>query len=152
MTGRLCSENVHAKPADEATAVAPDSLEIAPGTEREKLEGWVPSLATEEEVRNALEKAFDFRGDIAITLKSGTKIEGYLFDRQSGPTLSASFVRVFPKAGNQKVKVAYADVAALAFSDRDPAAGKSWEAWLKKYQEKKAAGEKNIALEPEPLE
>jgi len=48
--------------------------------------------------------------------------------------------------------VSYADIAALAFTGRDTAAGKSWEAWMKKYAEKKAAGETNIALEPEPLD
>ena len=130
----------------------PDTLEIAPGHQREKLEGWIPSLATEMEIRHALEKAFDFRGDITVTRKDGTRVEGYLFDRRSGLTLADSFVRIFEKAGNQKVSISYADIAALAFSDRDPAAGKSWEAWLKKYREKKASGEKNIGLHPESLE
>jgi hypothetical protein len=32
------------------------------------------------------------------------------------------------------------------------AAGKSWDSWVRKYWEKKAAGEKNISLDPEPLE
>jgi hypothetical protein len=40
----------------------------------------------------------------------------------------------------------------LNFSGRDTAAGKSFETWVKKYQEKKAAGEKNIGLEPEKLD
>jgi hypothetical protein len=48
--------------------------------------------------------------------------------------------------------IAYSDIAALAFTGRDAAAGKSWEAWVKKYEEKKAAGEKHIGLEPEALE
>jgi len=130
----------------------PDTLEIAPGHQREKLEGWIPSLATEMEIRHALEKAFDFRGDITVTRKDGTRIEGYLFDRRSGLTLADSFVRIFEKSSSQKILISYEDIGALAFSDRDPAAGKSWEAWLKKYREKKAAGEKNIALAPESLE
>jgi hypothetical protein len=61
-------------------------------------------------------------------------------------------VRLYPKDSNQKVSVAYSDIAALSFSDRDPAAGKSWEAWVRKYWEKKAAGEKNIGIEAEKLE
>jgi hypothetical protein len=73
-------------------------------------------------------------------------------DRRSGPTLNESLVRLFPKNQNQKVSIAYSDIAALAFSGRDTAAGKSWEAWMKKYAEKKAAGEKNIGLQPEALE
>ncbi len=130
----------------------PDALEIAPGTQHEKLEGWIPSLASDEEIRIALEKAFDYRGDITITRKDGTSIEGYLFDRRTGPTLNDSLVRLFPKNQNQKISIAYSDIAALAFSGRDTAAGKSWEAWMKKYAEKKASGEKNIGLHPEALE
>jgi hypothetical protein len=61
-------------------------------------------------------------------------------------------VRLYPKDSSQKVSIAYSEIAALAFSERDPAAGKSWEAWVKKYWEKKAAGEKNIGIEAEKLE
>ena len=130
----------------------PEELEIAPGRERENLEGWIPPLASDEEVRAALEKAFDYRGDITITLKNGEKIEGYIFDRRTGTSLADSVVRLYPKSGNQKLAVPYADIAALAFTGRDTAAGKSWEAWMKKYREKKAAGEKDIGLHPEALE
>ena len=130
----------------------PDSLEVVPGFAHDKLEGWIPSLATDDEIRDALEKAFDYRGDITITLKNGTAVEGYLFDRQTGRTLADSRVRIFPKNIDSKITIAYSDIQALAFSGRDPAAGKSWEAWLRKYWEKKAAGEQNIQREPEVLD
>jgi hypothetical protein len=130
----------------------PEELEHAPGRERENLEGWIPQLAKDEEIRIALEKAFDYRGDVSITLKSGEKIEGYIFDRRTGVSLADSVVRLYPKSGNQKISISYADIAALAFTGKDTAAGKSWEAWMKKYNEKKAAGEKNIGLQPEALE
>jgi hypothetical protein len=130
----------------------PEELEHAPGRERENLEGWIPELASGEEIRAALEKAFDFRGDITLTLKSGDKVEGYIFDRRTGLSLADSVVRLYPKTGNQKISISYADIAALAFTGKDTAAGKSWEAWMKKYNEKKAAGEKNIGLHPEALE
>ena len=52
----------------------------------------------------------------------------------------------------QANSIAYSDIAALAFTGKDTAAGKSFEAWVKKYQAKKAAGEKNIGIESEPLE
>ena len=139
-------------PQRNITAQEADALEHAPGRERENLEGWIPQLASDEEIRAALEKAFDYRGDITITLKTGDKIEGYIFDRRTGTSLSDALVRLFPKSGNQKISVPYADIAALAFTGRDTAAGKSWEAWMKKYNEKKAAGEKNIGLQPEALE
>lgn len=130
----------------------PDSLEVAPGTIHDAVQGWVPELATEDEVRVALEKAFDYRGDVTLTTKDGRKIEGYIFDRVSGPTLANSFVRVLPRDSNQREKIAYADIAALAFTGRDPAAGKSWEAWVRKYWEKKSSGEAGLSLQPESLE
>ena len=155
MTGKEAGHIDHASAEGtppHANAVNPDSLELASGTVHEKLEGWIPSLATDEEIRAALEKAFDYRGDVTITRKNGSTIEGYLFDRRNASTLKDSIVRLYPKNSNEKVSISYADIAALAFTGRDTAAGKSWEAWMKKYAEKKAAGEKNIALEPEPLD
>ena len=137
---------------DPAPVNNPDALEVAPGTQHEKLEGWIPELASDDEIRAALEKAFDYRGDVTITRKDGSKVEGYLFDRRSGKTLADSVVRLYPRDSNQKVTIAYADIAALAFSGRDTAAGKSFEAWIRKYWQKKMAGEKNIALKPEALE
>jgi hypothetical protein len=89
---------------------------------------------------------------VTITRKDGSKIEGYLFDRRTAANLKESVVRLYPKNSNEKISICYADIAALAFTGRDTAAGKSWEAWMKKYAQKKAAGEKNIALEPEPLD
>jgi hypothetical protein len=129
-----------------------EALELAPGTEHEQLEGSVPSLATEQDLKNALEKAFDYRGDITITLKSGEKIEAYIFNRQTGATLADSFVQYFTPKSDDKRKLAYDQIARLEFSGKDRAAGKHWEDWVKAYTEKKAAGEKNIALVPDSLE
>jgi hypothetical protein len=136
--------------------VSADDLEHIEGRERENLEGWIPALASDAEVRDALEKAFDYRGDVTITRKDGTLVEGYLYDRRSEPTLQASVVRIMPtpKDGQtyERVMVSYADIAALNFSGRDTAAGKTFDAWVKKYWEKKAAGETNIQIEPEKLD
>ncbi len=83
-----------------------ESLELAPGTEHEKLEGWIPELASDDDLRNALEKR----------------------------------------------KLNYADIARLEFSGKDRAAGKHWEDWVKAYNDRKAAGEQNIALHPDKLD
>jgi len=132
-------------------AVDPNAVEVMAGREREQLEGWIPPLASEEEIRSALEKAFDYRGDVTLTLKDGNVVHGYVFDRRSGTTLKESAVRVIPSNQRTRLTIPYAEIAALAFTGRDNAAGKTFEAWVKKYWEKKAAGEKNIAIEPEQL-
>ena len=131
----------------------PADLENAPGTVHENLEGWIPAMATESEIRAAFEKAFDYRGDLTITLKNGEKVEGYIFDRNDEtPHLVDCYIRVKPKTGASRIKISYADIAALAFTGKDTAAGKSFAAWVKKYYEKKAAGDKNIGIESEPLD
>jgi hypothetical protein len=129
-----------------------EALELAPGAEHQKLEGWVPTLANEEDLRQALDKALDYRGDITLTLKNGERIEAFIFNCQTGPTLADSFLQYFTPSSNEKRKVSYADIARVEFTGKDRAAGKHWEDWVKAYNEKKAAGEKNIALVPEELE
>src|ERR1700676_3752727 len=80
-----------------------DALEVVPGFEHENLQGWIPQLATEADIRAVIEKAFDYRGDVTITRKNkkdegknngGSEITGYLFDRRIGPTLETSVVRL----------------------------------------------------------
>ena len=129
-----------------------ESLELAPGFEHEELEGSVPTLASDDDLKHALEKAFDYRGDVTLTLKSGEKIEAYIFNRSTGATLAESWVHYFTPSAPDKRKVSYANIARLEFTGKDRAAGKHWEDWVKAYNEKKAAGEKNIALHPEALE
>ena len=132
----------------------PDELEVMAGRDRENLEGWIPALASESETRDALEKAFDYRGDVTLTLRSGETVEGYVYDRRQGRSLADSLVRVMPSKGEDRSRrsIAYGEIAALSFSGRDTAAGKTFEAWVRKYWEKKAAGEKNIQIEPEKLD
>jgi hypothetical protein len=129
-----------------------DDLEVVPGFEHENLHGWIPQLATEADIRAVIEKAFDYRGDVTITRKNGAEVTGYLFDRRVGPTLANSIVRLIVANKSERPAIPYFEIAAIAFTGRDTAAGKSYEAWVKKYWEKRAKGEKNISIEPEALE
>jgi len=130
----------------------PDSLEVVPGFDDGGLEGTIPPVATEAELREALHLAFDYRGDITVTRKDGSSVEGYLYDRVEADTLTGSFARVWLKDSDQRLAIAYSDIARLHFSGRDTAAGRGWEAWLRQYWAKKSAGETNIELKPESLD
>jgi hypothetical protein len=121
-----------------------DELEIAPGFEHQNLQG--SRVDDPAQIAEGLEKAFDYRGDVTITRQDGSEIEGYIFDRNSFR------VRLFPKYGAAKVAIDYADIRGVAFTGRDPAAGKSWQAWVQRYFERKAAGDQNIELTPESLD
>jgi hypothetical protein len=129
-----------------------DDLEVVPGFERENLQGWIPDLATEVEIRAVIEKAFDYRGDVTITRKDNSQLTGYLFDRRVGKTLTDSVIRLILASSTDRPAVPYSEIAGIAFTGRDTAAGKSYEAWVKKYWESRAKGEKNISIEPESLE
>ena len=129
-----------------------DELEVVPGFERENLQGWIPQLATESDIRAVIEKAFDYRGDVTVTRKDGLQVTGYLFDRRIGKTLNDSVIRLMLEKGMERPAIPYSEIAAIAFTGRDTAAGKSYEAWVKKYWEKREKGETNISLEPEALE
>jgi hypothetical protein len=148
----MSTETQEAAKLEQLSHESPDEIEVAAGREREQLEGWVPELASDSEVREALEKAFDYRGDITITCKDGSQVQGYLYDRRTGSNLAESLVRIMPNNGAGRLSIAYSDIAGLAFTGRDTAAGKTFDAWVKKYWEKKAAGEKNIQIEPEKLD
>ncbi len=125
---------------------------MAAGTARQNVEGWVPELTTDAELRAALEEAFEYRGDVTITRKDGAIVEGYIFDRSTGDSLVTSFIRLLPKDSNNRLKITYAEISALAFTGRDTAAGKSYEAWVKKYWAKKSTGEGEASIQPDALE
>lgn len=129
-----------------------EALEVAPPAVRENLEGWIPEFASDNDIADALEKAFDYRGDITLTLKNGERFEAFIFNRHTGSGLADSYVQYFTPKVAEKQKLGYAEIARLEFTGKDRAAGKHWEDWVKAYNEKKAAGEKNIALAPESLE
>lgn len=118
-------------------------------TDKSTLEGAVPTLANVADRNAAMDNAFDYRGDVTITTRDGKTIEGYVFDRRSN--IPEPCVRLIPKDTDDRVIIKYQDIASLVFSGKDTAAGKSWENWLKRYIEKKSAGE-HASIESEPLE
>ena len=96
------------------------------------LEGRLFRPATLAELAEAVEQAFDYRGDVTLELTSGVKIEGYVFNRYpSGPR---PFLQLFAKQESGNIEIPYADITAIAFTGKDTASGKSWEAWVAKKE------------------
>ena len=130
----------------------PADIKSAPTIRATSLMGSVFTFQSAAERIEGIDQAFDYRGDVTLTLKSGERIEAFIFNRKTGTTLADSFVQYFTPSAPDKRSVSYAEIARLEFSGKDRAAGKHWEDWLKAYNERRAAGEKNIALHPEVLE
>ena len=115
----------------------------------ESLQGTQPPMDTIQLRHLALDQALDYRGDVTIHTVDGRVIDGYVFDRRRDDHRPC--VRLMTAADAKRVDVPDAEVSRLIFSGKDPAAGKSWETWVKKHHEKTAAGEP-ANLEPDPLE
>lgn len=105
-----------------------------------------------EQLGEALEAAFDYRGDVTIERVSASEhVTGFLFDRRDEHDPARATLRIIPADGSTRLSIPYADVAAIEFTGRDTAAGKSFETWMKKYVEKKLAGQ-SANIEAESLD
>lgn len=105
-----------------------------------------------QSIAEGVEQAFDYRGDVTVKLKNGTQVEGYVYDRQGSPNSGKARLRIILKNEGRKLTIEQSEIEELSFSGRDMADGRSFEAWVKKYAERKAAGDKNIELVPEELD
>ncbi len=94
------------------------------------LEGRVFRPASPSELREAIELAFDYRGDITVELKGGGQVSGYLFNRTA--TGEPPTIELFPATSSGTMTIPYSEVATIAFTGEDTATGKSWEAWISK--------------------
>ncbi len=88
--------------------------------------------ANELELLEAVERAFDYRGDVTIQLKNGDKIFGFVFDRQVN--VSHPHVKVFRPDSTEPYLVSYQDISGILFSGEDTAFGRSWEDWAQKWK------------------
>lgn len=87
------------------------------------------------DVEHAIELAFDYRGDVMLTLADGRTIEGYLFDRRRDGA-GTLLVRVMTPPHGIRVVVTARDIRQIAFTGRDTAAGRSWETWVRQYAQR----------------
>jgi hypothetical protein len=114
-----------------------------------ELQGHRADASHPDALREAIELAFNYRGDVTITRASdGLPVEGYIFDRRTDRATGELIIRVIPRSSDERVAIRFSDIATLHFSGKDTASGKSFETWIRKYAEKKLAGEKaNIESE-----
>ena len=101
------------------------------------LEGRVFRPASHMELAEAVELAFDYRGDVTVALTSGESVVGYLFNRDAAD--SNPWIEVFPADNPAPRRIAYAQIASLAFTGEDTANGKSWETWVSKKETERRA-------------
>ena len=96
------------------------------------LEGWAPVVGADVTLEDLVDFAFDYRGDVTVVTRDGAELTGYVYNRDR--STAAPFLMLFdPSGGSHTVR--YADVRAINFTGKDTAAGKSYEAWLRRKAE-----------------
>ncbi len=109
------------------------------------LEGRVFRPITRAELEEAIELAFDYRGDVTLELSSGIQLSGYVFNRTvNGPL---SFFEMFRSGQTDAIRVPYDEVRSIAFTGEDSASGSSWEAWVAKKESERRAEAARLAAE-----
>lgn len=108
-------------------------------------EGRVFQPGSFNELAEAVELAFDYRGDVTVSLKSGESISGYLFNRKVGG--SESYLELFPSDSPEARRIRYDQIATIAFTGEDTATGKSWETWVSKKDSERQIEVERVAAE-----
>ena len=117
----------------------------SPSSDAQNLEGRVFRPANDAERGQAIEVAFDYRGDVTLELASGETVAGYIFNRNSAASPPA--LQIFPRDQPGSLVILYADVRAIAFTGEDTASGKSWETWVHKKESERTAEAEQIKAE-----
>ncbi|MCC6139423.1 MAG: hypothetical protein IT389_02270 [Nitrospira sp.] len=101
------------------------------------LEGRVFRPASAAERVEAIDLAFDYRGDVTLELYTGESLNGYIYNRHV--TGANPAIEIFPADKPAPRQIPYADIVAIAFTGEDTANGNSWEAWASKKESERRA-------------
>ena len=124
----------------------PAEVKTQPALRPTSLEGTVFTIHSDAERNEAIDKAFDYRGDVTLTLVN-EQVECFIFNRDA--TENPPRVEIFIKGTDQPRVIPYADIKAIAFTGRDTADGKSWTAWVSKKEGERKAEAERIRAENE---
>lgn len=102
----------------------------------------VPEIGDAEALARLIDQAFDYRGDVTVVTADGAHRVGYLFNRDR--EAREPFIQLFPSDGGPAETIPYARIRSVALTGKDPAAGNSYTAWLKR----KEAGKPGQATTP----
>jgi hypothetical protein len=99
------------------------------------LEGWAPVVGRDVKLVDLVDLAFDYRGDVTVRLNDGRVLTGYVYNRDGD--VDEPYLQMFDPHGVSHT-LGYAEIGAIAFTGKDTAAGKSYEAWLRRKSEVQA--------------
>ncbi len=124
----------------------PADIKTHPVNLHTSLQGSVFTFQSDQDRIEAIDKAFDYRGDVTLTL-AGEQLECFIFNRDA--RANPPRLQVFIKGSEAPRVIPYSDVLGIAFTGKDTADGKSWEAWVNKKEHERQAEADRIKAEAE---
>ena len=76
-------------------------------------------LKIDPAVAEQIEKAFDYRGHVTLTLADGKTVEGFLYNRELAPFKGEPYVELFRKDSDERLRVPAKHVRAVTLSGKD---------------------------------
>src|SRR5262245_53144622 len=123
-------------------SIAPHSGHDSQILAEHHLQGTTVDARDPAMLRQAIDLAMNYRGDVTIVRRGETQpIEGYVFDCRNDRATGAVSVRIIAAGRDERITVPLSDIERILFTGRDTASGKSFETWVRKYVQKKTAGE-----------
>jgi hopanoid biosynthesis associated radical SAM protein HpnH len=94
----------------------------APAAEPAPTRGWASEASPA-----ALRVAFEYRGDVTLTLDDGSRVEGFVTN------LRQQELELWKRGSSEARRVPIAGIRRVELSGRDPASGRSYRTWLSKH-------------------
>lgn len=118
-----------------------------PVIRNESIQGRVFTCETEKDRFEAIDQAFDYRGDVTLTISTGETMEGYVSNRVT--KAKPPYLELWVKGVDNGMKLEYSKIKTVSFSGKDHADGKSWENWVNKKESERRAEAEKIKAEME---
>ncbi len=74
-------------------------------------------------MKEKIERAFDYRGDVTIDMDDGTSVEGFLFNRtfQAQPDCPEGFVLIYRAGDGERVQIGTHEITDIRLTGVDTA-------------------------------
>ena len=79
-----------------------------------------------------IEEAFHYRGDVTVHVRSGERVEGYIFNRHSDA--GSPYLQMYIEGHSAPRHIPYSKIVAVRLTGENTASGGDWEAWIKKKE------------------
>jgi len=91
-------------------------------------------------LKEQVENAFKYSGNVTVTLSDNSKVEGYLYNREyeNARASDENFIDLYLAGSGDHARYNLFQVVSVELTGEDLAAGKSYQEWLEKKQKQDA--------------